>query len=83
MGNTAYVALALLKYFKKYGGEEYLALAEKIMGWVLDNCADGTPVSLPATTAGRKATAARSTPLLINPLSTTSTHTPFSSSIYA
>ncbi|NPV40655.1 MAG: hypothetical protein HPY72_04830 [Anaerolineae bacterium] len=43
VGNTAYVALALLQYYKKYGGEEYLALAEKIMGWVLDNCADGTP----------------------------------------
>ena len=43
VGNTSYVALALLQYYKKYGGEEYLALAEKIMGWVLENCTDGTP----------------------------------------
>ena len=43
VGNTSYVALALLQYYIKYGGEEYLALAEKSMGWVLDNCTDGTP----------------------------------------
>ncbi len=43
VGNSSFVALALLQYYKQYGGEEYLALAEKIMGWVLENCADSKP----------------------------------------
>jgi hypothetical protein len=42
VGNSSFVALALLQYYKEYGGEEYLQLAETAMDWVLDNCADGT-----------------------------------------
>ena len=43
VGNSSFVALALLQYYKSYGGEEYLTLAETIMDWVLDNCTDATP----------------------------------------
>lgn len=43
VGNSSFVALALLQYYQQYGGQEYLSLAETIMGWVLDNCTDDTP----------------------------------------
>lgn len=43
VGNSSFVALALLQYYKQYGGEEYLQLAETAMDWVLDNCTDETP----------------------------------------
>ena len=41
VGNTSYVALALLQYNKKYGGEGYLETAGALMDWVLENCSDG------------------------------------------
>lgn len=40
-GNTSYVALALLQYRNRYGGEQYLETARAIMDWVLENCMDG------------------------------------------
>ncbi len=40
VGNTSYVALALLQYHNRYGGGEYLECAKDIMDWVLDNCSD-------------------------------------------
>ncbi len=43
VGNSSFVALALLQYYKEYGGEEYLQLAETAMDWVLDNCTEETP----------------------------------------
>ena len=41
VGNTSYVALALLQYQNRYGGAEYLEAAKAIMDWVLANCQDG------------------------------------------
>ena len=43
VGNTSYVAMALLQYFKRYGGDQYLTTATTIMDWVLENCSDETP----------------------------------------
>lgn len=43
VGNTSFVALALLHYYRQFGGEQYLAMARTIMNWVLDHCYDGTP----------------------------------------
>ena len=43
VGNTAYVALALLQYDALYGSETYLAAAKALMDWVIDSCSDGTP----------------------------------------
>ncbi|NMB88985.1 MAG: hypothetical protein GYA17_11545 [Chloroflexi bacterium] len=43
VGNSSFVALALLQYYRLYGGEEYLTLAQTIMDWVLENCADDSP----------------------------------------
>lgn len=40
VGNTSYVALALLQYRNKYGGDIYLETARLLMDWVLDNCRD-------------------------------------------
>ncbi|MBQ6582621.1 MAG: hypothetical protein IJH77_02200 [Mogibacterium sp.] len=40
-GNTSYVALALLQYYTRYGGKEYLETARSLMDWVLVNCFDG------------------------------------------
>ena len=40
VGNTAYVALALLQYDAAYGGETYLNTAKTLMDWVLENCTD-------------------------------------------
>lgn len=42
VGNTSYVALALLQYYNAYGDEEYLETAQKIMNWVIENCSDDT-----------------------------------------
>ncbi len=42
VGNSSYVALALLQYQKTYGGEEYLNLAKTLMDWVLTRI-DKTP----------------------------------------
>ncbi len=42
VGNSSYVALALLQYHKAYGGEEYLNLAKTLMDWVLTR-QDKTP----------------------------------------
>lgn len=41
VGNTSYVALALLQYYNKYGGSEYLETAKSLMDWVLEKCSDG------------------------------------------
>lgn len=41
VGNTSYVALALLQYDNKYGGEGYLETAGALMDWELDKCSDG------------------------------------------
>jgi hypothetical protein len=43
VGNSSYVALALLQYYRLYGGETYLSTAETIMEWVLKNCSTDTP----------------------------------------
>ena len=43
VGNTSYVALALLQYDALYGSETYLDTAKALMDWVIDNCSDGTP----------------------------------------
>lgn len=42
VGNTSFVAMALLQYYKRYGGEVYLNTAKTIMEWVLQNCTDQT-----------------------------------------
>lgn len=42
VGNTAYVALALLQYDAAYGGETYLNTAKTLMDWVKENCTDGS-----------------------------------------
>ena len=41
-GNTAFVAMALLQYYRAYGGKQYLSAACSLMDWVLENCKDGT-----------------------------------------
>ena len=43
VGNTSYVALALLQYDALYGSETYRTEAARIMDWVIDNCSDATP----------------------------------------
>ena len=43
VGNTSYVALALLQYDALYGNEKYLDTAAALMDWVIENCTDGTP----------------------------------------
>ena len=40
VGNTSFVALALLQYYNKYGGKKYLDTAAAIMNWVIENCTD-------------------------------------------
>ena len=40
VGNTSYVALALMQYYNQYGGEEYLETARSLMDWVMENCSD-------------------------------------------
>ncbi|MEA5060788.1 MAG: hypothetical protein VB049_12290 [Candidatus Pelethousia sp.] len=42
VGNTAYVALALLQYDSAYEDDEYLRAARALMDWVLYTCTDGT-----------------------------------------
>ena len=39
-GNTSYVALALLQYHARYGGDEYLKAARQLMDWVIAECSD-------------------------------------------
>ena len=41
VGNTSYVALALLQYDAVYGNEAYLNTARILMDWVIDHCSDG------------------------------------------
>ena len=41
VGNTSYVALALLQYDALYGNETYLNTAKALMDWVIDDCQDG------------------------------------------
>ena len=41
VGNTSYVALALMQYYNMYGGEKYLNTARSLMDWVIENCSDG------------------------------------------
>ena len=43
VGNTSYVALALLQYDALYGCERYLNTAVTLMDWVIDSCSDGRP----------------------------------------
>ena len=43
VGNTSYVALALLQYDAVYGEEKYLNTAAALMDWVIENCSDGNP----------------------------------------
>jgi len=40
-GNLAFVTLALLHYYQRYGGDEYLDTAKSLMEWVFKNCSDG------------------------------------------
>ncbi len=42
VGNTSYVALALLQYCDTEANETYLSTAEALMDWVIENCSDGT-----------------------------------------
>ena len=41
VGNTSYVALALLQYDAMYGSEKYLGPARQLMDWVIGTCTDG------------------------------------------
>ncbi len=41
VGNTSYVALALMQYYNKYGGDVYLNTACSLMDWVIGTCSDG------------------------------------------
>ena len=41
VGNTSYVAMALLQYHRAYGEEKYLETACSLMDWVILNCSDG------------------------------------------
>ena len=43
VGNTSYVALALLRYDAVYGNESYLNTAKTLMDWVINNCSDQNP----------------------------------------
>lgn len=43
VGNTSYVALALLQGEAATGDRAYLTTAASLMDWVIDNCSDGTP----------------------------------------
>ena len=42
-GNTSYVALALLQYHARYGGDEYLKAARQLMDWVITECGNSAP----------------------------------------
>lgn len=42
VGNTSYVALALLQYCNAEANETYLNTAKALMDWVIENCSDGT-----------------------------------------
>ncbi len=42
VGNTSYVALALLQGYKLVPDERYLDTAKALMDWVIDNCTDKT-----------------------------------------
>ena len=42
-GNTSYVALALLQYHARYGGDKYLDAAKQLMDWVLEECGASSP----------------------------------------
>lgn len=61
VGNTSYVALALLQYDRVYGNEKYLQTAATLMNWVIEECTpslgtgftagyDGWPENGPETT---------------------------------
>ena len=41
VGNTSYAAMALMQYYKAYGGEQYLKTARSLMDWVIEECSDG------------------------------------------
>ncbi len=41
VGNTSYVALALLQYDAVSGNQAYLNTAKALMDWVIENCSDG------------------------------------------
>ena len=41
VGNTSYAAMALMQYYKAYGGEQYLQTARSLMDWVIRDCSDG------------------------------------------
>ena len=43
VGNTSYVALALLQGDAAYGNEKYLQTAASLMDWVIENCRDESP----------------------------------------
>jgi hypothetical protein len=43
VGNSSFMALAMLQYERRWGGGTYLQTAETVMDWVLKNCVDGTP----------------------------------------
>ena len=43
VGNTSYVALALLQYDALYGNAAYLNTARTLMDWVIDSCSDDKP----------------------------------------
>lgn len=43
VGNTSYVALALLQYDALYSSGKYLETAAALMDWVIGSCSDGMP----------------------------------------
>ena len=42
VGNTSYAAMALMQYYKAYGGDQYLETARALMDWVITECSDGS-----------------------------------------
>ena len=40
VGNTSYLAMAMLQYDRRWGSDEYLDTVKLVMDWVLNNCTD-------------------------------------------
>ena len=39
-GNSSYLILALLQYYAKYSGDEYLDTAKALADWIIENCSN-------------------------------------------
>ena len=73
VGNTSYAAMALMQYYKAYGGEQYLQTARSLMDWVSRTVLTEATASSAALTAGRREILRLSIHSPTNPLNTTST----------